>query len=192
MADPGPDVTTVIHVPSTRPRDRPAQDRATAADQALDGAQDLFAPQPAAPQSRRRRSGDDAPAATATLVLRELALRVDDLASPADRRSARHILRRPTDGSTAVGGEPKYTVPASVACSATVCVHWVENDANAPTGSDGDPATVPPWVSLTLQTVDAVYTAETSGMGYRHAGRGHGRHRQRWGRPARRLPREHR
>lgn len=166
VADPGPDVTTVSTSPAPDPATEPAQDPATAAAQALDGAQDLFAPQPAAPQSRA-----DGPATTptrdGTLVLRELALRVDDLASPAERRSARHILRRPTDGSTAVGGEPKYTVPASVACSATVCVHWVENDANAPTGSDGDPATVPPWVSLTLQTVDAVYTAETTGMGYR-------------------------
>jgi hypothetical protein len=172
MADPGPDVATVTTSPATDPAPvdtpEPVQDPATAATQALDHAQDLFASQASAPEARA-----DGPAAAppptrdGTLVLRELALRVDDLTSPAERRSARHLLRRPTDGSTTVGGEPKYTVPASVACTATVCVHWVENDANAPTDSDGDPATVPAWVSLTLQTVDAVYTAETVGMGYR-------------------------
>ena len=103
VADPGPDVTTVSPSPApdlatgptTGPATgpvvgegstpQPAQDPASAAAQALDGAQDLFAPRPSAPESRA-----DGPATTptrdGTLVLRELALRVDDLASPAERR----------------------------------------------------------------------------------------------------------
>ncbi|QWZ09211.1 hypothetical protein KRR39_05310 [Nocardioides panacis] len=172
VADPGPDVTTATTAPAPAPTvgegttPEPVQDPATAATRALAGAQDLFAPTTSAPQSRADRPATQ-PTRDGTLVLRELALRAHDLATPAERRSARHILRRPTDGSNAVGGEPKYTVPAAMVCTATVCVHWVENDANAPTGSDGDPATVPSWVSLTLQTVDAVYTAETAVMGYR-------------------------
>jgi hypothetical protein len=64
-------------------------------------------------------------------------------------------------------GELRYTVPAAVTCTASVCVHWVENDANAPTGSDGDPATVPDGVSTTLATVDSVYVTQTQTLGYR-------------------------
>jgi hypothetical protein len=167
VADPGSDVTAVATTPAgPAAAPDPAKDPAARAAQALDGAHKLFSPRVTAPRARAR-GPVQTPSRDGTLVLRELALRVHDLASPAARHEARQILSRPTDGSTAVGGEPKYTVPASVACTATVCVHWVENDVNAPTGSDGDPATVPSWVSLTLQTVDSVYTAETVGMGYR-------------------------
>ena len=129
VADPGSDVTAVTTTPAG-PAAAPdpvkdlAKDPATRAAQALDGAHKLFSPRVTAPRARAR-GPVQTPSRDGTLVLRELALRVHDLASPAARHEARQILSRPTDGSTAVGGEPKYTVPASVACTATsACTGW--------------------------------------------------------------------
>lgn len=134
---------------------------------ALDEAKALF-DRPAPTPERRLSGNGPAPTRDGTLALRELALRIGDLSSRADRLAAHRILQRPTDGGASGTGEPKYSVPASEVCTARVCVHWVENDLNAPTGSDGEPATVPSWVSTTLSTVDRVYRAETGALGYRN------------------------
>jgi hypothetical protein len=98
----------------------------------------------------------------ATVALRDLAMRLPDLSTSRERAAARRILMRPTDGESQTG-EPKYTNPAAVkvACTASVCVHWVEDaahDANAATSD---------WASTTLSTVTSVYVTETQTLGYR-------------------------
>jgi hypothetical protein len=163
-ASPGPATDPVIVSSSSPGPTEPtseapaaaASDALAAANQVFDGASGP-SPDAATPEA----------APDATVVLRDLAMRLPDLPTLRDRRAARRILMRPTDGDVSQTGEPKYSVPAAATCSAAVCVHWVENDANAPTGSDGDPTTVPGWVSTTLSTVDSVYTTETHTLGYR-------------------------
>jgi hypothetical protein len=137
-----------------------------AAERALHRAQSLLQPRSSTLRSRTTEPRS-ASTVDATGALRDLALRTEDLTSAADTRAARGLLSRPTDGGVQGPGEPTYTGPVGVACTATVCVHWVENDANAPTGSDGNVATVEPWVRSTLATVDAVYARETGSLGYR-------------------------
>ena len=129
-----------------------AEDALAAAGQVFDGGTDTSGtPDPASPEA----------APDATLALRDLAMRLPDLPTR-ERTAARRILMRPTDGDTSQTGEPKYTDPAvKAACTAAVCVHWVENaaiDANA---------TTPDWASTTLSTVDSVLTTETRTLGYR-------------------------
>lgn len=144
-----------------------SESAAAAAGDALAAAGEVF---DGVPASSHPTLGQQPPAEAepdATVTLRDLAMRLPDLPTSRERRSAQRILQRPTDGDVSQTGEPKYTVDAAVTCTTSVCVHWVENDANAPTGSDGDPATIPSWVSTTLSTVDSVYTTETRTLGYR-------------------------
>jgi hypothetical protein len=86
----------------------------------------------------------------ATLILRDLALRLEDL-PPAERAQARRLLARPSDGA----GDPEGfgwagdESAASPICDAHVCVHWVDfaDDAlNAPPAADSEPNNVPDWV----------------------------------------------
>jgi len=114
----------------------------------------------------------------ATLILRDLALRADDLAG-AERTAARGILARPDDPDPPPGQDPKvpigdgWTAPEAIAspsCGGNVCVHWVdevEND-DAPPPEDVDPANgIPDWVDLTLVTWEDVWLGEIDTIGYR-------------------------
>jgi hypothetical protein len=88
-----------------------------------------------------------------TVALRDLSIQLDAL-SPADRHVAERYLLRP--GS---GGDPYITSPLPFSkCSADICIHWTEaNNADAPNGSDGSEATVPPFVGSTLNTMQQVH-----------------------------------
>ena len=91
----------------------------------------------------------------ATLILRDLALRLGDL-SPAERARAERLLARPSDGaSDPLGfGWGADESPDSPICDAHVCVHWVDfaDDApNAPPPADADTNNVPDWVEDVVQ-----------------------------------------
>ncbi|HEV3408445.1 MAG TPA: MXAN_6640 family putative metalloprotease, partial [Gaiellaceae bacterium] len=88
----------------------------------------------------------------ATLVLRDLAAQLSEL--PADRRArAAELLSRPAADARA--------------CGEALCVHWAESSPNAPPGADGDPATVPPWVTTTMTVFENVWAQEIGRLGYR-------------------------
>ncbi len=120
----------------------------------------------------RREFGDVArPAARdATLILRDLAARVDELAG-ADRAVAKSILARPDDGSVEIGnGWDAPESDSSPSCGGGVCVHWVDETGNhdGPPVADVDPANgIPDWVDLTLLTWEDVWAQEIDTLGYR-------------------------
>ncbi len=103
---------------------------------------------------------------SATLVLRDLALRVGQL-SARPRAIADRILARPTDGI----GDPfddGYTVSEEPPeCSADVCVHYVATTDDAPDPDDLDISGVPDYVEAVLSVLDHVWAEEVDGLGYR-------------------------
>jgi hypothetical protein len=103
---------------------------------------------------------------SATLVLRDLALRIGRL-SGRPRATADRILARPTDG----GGDPfgdGYTVSEEPPeCSADVCVHYVASTADAPDPDDIDMSGVPDYVESVASVLDHVWAEEVDGLGYR-------------------------
>ncbi len=109
--------------------------------------------------ARRVTSGNALPGdLSATLVLRELWLKRKQLTGP-QRREARSLLARPTDGASDRYGFG-YTVPeAAPLCSARACLHYV------PTGIDAPPT--PEWPARSLAVVDSVWTTIVDQMGYR-------------------------
>jgi hypothetical protein len=110
-----------------------------------------------------------------TLYLRDLALRLDDLAG-AERRQAKRILARPPGGMDQVPIGSGWTNTASIfspACSAIpgveLCVHWVDvpGDSDAPDPTDDDVDGIPNYVELTLATLENVWAQEIGVLGYR-------------------------
>jgi hypothetical protein len=120
----------------------------------------------------RREFGDVAqPAAEdATMILRDLATRVQELAG-ADRKAAERLLARPTMNSGGVPIGNGWTVAEatnSPLCGANVCVHWVETSADAPSSTDDDPFNgFPDWVDRVLLTWEDVWSQEIDVLGYR-------------------------
>jgi hypothetical protein len=114
----------------------------------------------------------------ATLILRDLAARVDDLAG-AERLAAERILARPDDPDPPQGHPPKvpigdgWTAAESVSsplCGGNVCIHWVDEaeDPDAPPEEDIEPANgIPDWVDLTLVTWEDIWFQEIETIGYR-------------------------
>ncbi len=100
----------------------------------------------------------------ATLVLRDLAVRVSDLRG-AERRAALAILARPTDG--AANDPDGYTVPAQSTCSTNFCFFWVASTADAPNLTDADADGTPDWVETTTDVAEQVWTTEVDDYGYR-------------------------
>ena len=158
-ASPGPATDPVIVSSSSPgPTEPTSEAPAAAASDALAAANQVF--DGASGPSPDAANPEAAP--DATVVLRDLAMRLPDLPTLRDRRAARRILMRPTDGDVSQTGEPKYTDPAvKTACTISVCVHWVENAALDENAATAD------WANTTLSTVDSVYTAETQRLGYR-------------------------
>ena len=160
---------TAATLPATAaqtPPGSPASSGAAQAEQALAQARALFSGRTSV---RARRAAQEAVGGDATLVLRDLAVRVDALPTAAQREAATRLLARPTNGSGPTGGfEPKYVSTPGRTCSAHVCVHWVE-DASADavqSGNDGNTTTVPAQAASTLTTLEQVYSHEVGSLGY--------------------------
>ncbi|HET6624877.1 MAG TPA: MXAN_6640 family putative metalloprotease [Nocardioidaceae bacterium] len=102
----------------------------------------------------------------ATLVLRDLGLRLDAL-SPKDQAQAERLLARPTDGAKDPIGQGYQTKDATAYCLAKLCVHWVATTTDAPAPQDSDGDKVPDWVELTGATFEHVWDTEVGEYGYR-------------------------
>jgi hypothetical protein len=129
---------------------------------ALERARALFRPARVA-----ARYGPVAPAdpRSATLVLRDLALRVGDL-SPTLRAQAHALLARPDD-SVVFGGSPQFAGEGRVDCTAHACFHWIDTTEDAPLAIDSDADGIPNQVERTEATVETVWATEIDTYGYR-------------------------
>lgn len=135
--------------------------RVTEAQYSLQRAASLFAL-----QGVRARFGRVLPSdpRLATLVLRDLAIRIHQL-SGAERKRGLAILARPDAG---VGADPDgYSVPSEVTCSINVCLHWVESSLDAPPLEDVDLSGFPDWVETTAGVLEDVWQGEVVEHGYR-------------------------
>ena len=135
--------------------------RVTEAQYSLQRAASLFAL-----QGVRARFGRVLPSdpRLATLVLRDLAIRIHQL-SGAERKRGLAILARPDAG---VGADPDgYSVPSEVTCSTNVCLHWVESTLDAPPLDDVDLSGFPDWVETTAGVLEDIWLREVVKYGYR-------------------------
>jgi hypothetical protein len=117
----------------------------------------------------RREFGDVARASAhdATLILRDLAARVDDLAG-AEQVAAKRILARPDEGGVPVSnGWSVEEGDLSPACDDHVCVHWVDTSPDAPPAQDIDEDGIPDWVRKTQETWRDVWLQQIDAIGYR-------------------------
>ncbi|MEJ7833804.1 MAG: MXAN_6640 family putative metalloprotease [Nocardioides sp.] len=108
----------------------------------------------------RRERPTDAPSGErveATLILRDLALALPDLRGE-DRRAARALLARPTDGAADPLGNG-YTTASVKKCAPKICLHWVKRTADAPPGTG--------WANRSLAMMQKVYRFEVGKLGYR-------------------------
>jgi hypothetical protein len=152
------------------------QGRLTEAQYALERARSLFQL-----GAVRREFGDvERPGSRdATLILRDLALRLREL-SGAERREAERLLARPDDtdgvppgtgnGWTANESTLSPLCGADIGLDANVCVHWVDEigDPDAPQPEDSDPANgIPDQVDATLAELETVWDKEIGELGYR-------------------------
>ncbi|MGH2799782.1 MAG: MXAN_6640 family putative metalloprotease [Thermoleophilaceae bacterium] len=151
------------------------QGRLTEAQYALERARSLFRL-----GAVRREFGDvERPGPRdATLILRDLAVRLREL-SGTERREAERILARPDMGGVPPGTGDGWTADeatlsplcgADVALDANVCVHWVDEvgDPDAPPAVDTAPASgYPDQVDATLAELETVWDKEIGELGYR-------------------------
>ena len=136
--------------------------RLTEAEYALERAASLFAHDDVA-----RRFGDVArvDAHLATLVFRDLAVRVRDL-SGADRTRALSLLARPDDDERKrfEDDDPEYgDRVVTKLCDANQCVHFVDDDAYPNFDHAADDA----YAAEVFDTMQTVWTTEVNGYGYR-------------------------
>jgi hypothetical protein len=142
------------------------QGRLTEAQYALERARSLFRL-----GAVRREFGDvERPGSRdATLILRDLALRLREL-SGQDRREAEGLLARPDDGDIPPGlpsGWSPAEAPASPSCDVNLCIHWVATSADAPPSTDSNMDGIPDHVDKTLAVFQAVWAHEIDVLGYR-------------------------
>ena len=104
---------------------------------------------------------------SATLILRDLSLRLDEL-SPADKVKARRLLARPTEMGFDPNGSGYTVAEAAPACTDIFCIHYVASTVDAPPLSDVNPADgFPDWVVSVAATLADVWTKEVDALGYR-------------------------
>jgi len=127
--------------------------RAVAAHEALDRARAALAGTPPA-QAPTQASAPGA--VDPTMALRDLFVARQDLSGPA-RLTANRILARPTSPNDPNGDS--YRAPSHKTCGPHVCVHWVSRTVDAPPSRA--------WVTVTLNTMEAVWKREVGGLGYR-------------------------
>jgi hypothetical protein len=107
------------------------------------------------PQGGVERATNERP--DLSLALRDLFVAMPRL-DAADRRTARAIFARPTDGAADPVGDG-YTVPAKKRCGTKLCVHWVDSTADAPPGRA--------WVRTNLEVISKVWRIQVGKLGYR-------------------------
>jgi hypothetical protein len=103
----------------------------------------------------------------ATLILRDLALRLPDLSGP-ERSEAERLLARPTDKKADPQGQGYRVDEEPPLCGTDMCFHWVARTADAPE-DDGNPLTPPAQVLATQTTFAEVWAriVGPGGLGYR-------------------------
>ncbi|MGI8607430.1 MAG: MXAN_6640 family putative metalloprotease [Gaiellaceae bacterium] len=104
----------------------------------------------------------------ATMALRDLAVRVDSL-SKSDRRLAKGLLARPTDGASEA---PAGYVRVSKSnrkrlCTPRFCVHWVTSGSEKPSLVDRNRNGKPDYVDKTVKTMNKVWQTEIGKYGYK-------------------------
>ncbi len=102
----------------------------------------------------------------ATLILRDLVVRLGDL-SPAELRSARAILARPTDGAADPFDDGYTVAEAPPVCSTNGCIHYVASTEDAPDMTDTDADGIPDYVEAARDTFEEVWAVEVATYGYR-------------------------
>ncbi|HET7481361.1 MAG TPA: MXAN_6640 family putative metalloprotease, partial [Actinomycetota bacterium] len=93
----------------------------------------------------------------ATLLMRDLALRLDSLSGD-DRAAAEDLLARPTQGSNDPDGMGYATNEAAPRCSANVCVHYVTSTTDRTTAAYADKV---------LAVMDEVWVTEVDSFRWR-------------------------
>ncbi len=102
---------------------------------------------------------------SATLVLRDLALRLGQLA-PEQRREAHRILARPSEVVDPFGHA--YAVPEELpVCGAHTCVHYVGSTPDHPPLRNVSGGPAPDHVETVSTIMEAVWAVEVDGHGYR-------------------------
>lgn len=103
----------------------------------------------------------------ATMILRDLVLRLDEL-SAVQLRQAHAILARPTDGGADPQGDGYTAAEESPVCSTNGCIHYVGSTDDAPDLTDTTPANgVPDYVDNASAIFEEVWFAEVTTYGYR-------------------------
>ncbi len=117
------------------------------------------------PERARLLYGELEPASPreGTILLRDLAARLDSLA-PAKRRLAERLLARPTGGADPVHS---YRSRAKRACGARLCFWWVTRGADAPALVDRNRNRLPDWVDTTRSVFRTVWNREIGHFRYR-------------------------
>ena len=109
-------------------------------------------------------SGESAPAPDATVAMNVLAAALPELEG-AERRRARSLLARPTDGAADQfrDGYPP-NAPVAAAESPHFCVYWVNNPAypDAPDLADGNGNGTPDYVEAILGIAEFSYSVEVA------------------------------
>lgn len=156
--------------PNPRTATKPATVRVSSSAHAvLQRALAVFAPRLA--EARYRAAARRPDPREATMLLRDVVVQLQRL-SPADRRLARRIFARPTDGRRAEGpaGYPA-TLPATKrkhACTRRFCVHWVTGSTERPALTDRKPKNGrPDYIDKVIATEKAVWNKEVRAYGYR-------------------------
>ncbi|MDX6591417.1 MAG: hypothetical protein QOJ13_613 [Gaiellales bacterium] len=156
----------------TLPRHADALSRAVSTGQMSDAhaallrAQALF--QPAAVERRVGGTVAEPGPHDATMILRDLALRLRDL-SGADRQKGEALVARPATDPAGTPGKWSTAEPlASPSCGTNVCVHWTTGGGDQPAVTDSDANNVPDWVDTTRDELEnTVWATEVTTMGYR-------------------------
>jgi hypothetical protein len=143
------------------------QGEVTPAKYALERALSLFHPG----QVNARYGGVERPDPhAATLILRDLSIRLDQL-SAADRQKAEALLARPTDNPNPDDSLNTYggTAEQTPVCGTHVCIHYVTSGQHAVSSTDTTPANgIPDYVDQALQVFDLeVWGYEVTTLGYR-------------------------
>jgi Family of unknown function (DUF6055) len=108
-----------------------------------------------------RGEGRDPRGATGALL--DLRTRMGAL-SPAERRQARILLARPTDGHNG-----DWTAPKSARrriCTTHFCIHWVKTTGDAPNLTDSNHNGIPNYVESARKVMKTVWNTEVGTLGY--------------------------